>query len=54
VREEHGVLKGLKVLLVQLELEFEGLIGYASAALEHGKRLVENLLKGHRPPSLAQ
>jgi hypothetical protein len=49
---EEGVLEGLQTLLVQLELEFEGLIRHTPAALEHGKRLVENLLKGHRQPSL--
>jgi len=47
VREEDGILEGLKVLLVQLELEPEGLIRHPPAALEHGNRLVEDLLKGH-------
>src|SRR5262249_53230625 len=49
---EEGVLEGLQVRLVKLELEFEGLIRHTPAALEHGHRLVENLLKGHRQPSL--
>ena len=47
VREEDGILEGLEVLLVQLELESEGLIRHTSAALEHGNRLVEDLLKCH-------
>jgi hypothetical protein len=46
-REEDGILEGLKVLLVQLELEPEGLICHTPAALEHGNRLVEDLLKRH-------
>jgi hypothetical protein len=37
-----------------LELSLEGAVGQAPPALEHGYRLVEDLLKGHRPPSLAQ
>ena len=52
IRIENGVLEGLQVLLVQLELEFESLIRHTPAALEHGKRLVEHLLKGHRQLSL--
>ena len=47
VREEDGILEGLKALLVQLELESEGLIRHTPAALEHGNRLVEDLLKRH-------
>ena len=47
VREEDGVLEGLQVLLVQLELESEGLIRHTPAALKHGNRLVEDLLKRH-------
>ena len=31
---------------------FEGAIGQAPPALEHGYCLMEDLLKGHRPPSL--
>jgi hypothetical protein len=34
------------VLLVQLELESEGLIRHTPPALEHRDRLVEDLLKG--------
>jgi hypothetical protein len=52
IRIEDGVLESLQVLLVQMELEFEGLIRHTPAALEHGHRLVEYLLKGHRQPSL--
>src|SRR5215831_15321358 len=53
-RIEDGVLEGLQVLLVELELEFEGLIRHTPTALEQGKRLVENLLKGHRQLSLME
>ena len=41
-------------LVIQLELPLERAIGHAAPALEHGYRLVENLLKGHRPPSLCR
>src|SRR5262249_32983442 len=51
-RIKDGVLEGIQVLLVELELEFEGLIRHTPAALEHGPRLVEHLLKGHCQPSL--
>jgi hypothetical protein len=40
--------------LSQLELELEGAIGQASPALEHGHRVVEDLLKGYRIPSLCR
>ena len=42
-----------QVRVVELELPLEGAIGQAPAALEHGYRLVKDLLKGHRHPSLA-
>src|SRR5882724_3596104 len=45
------VFERLQVRLVQLELELEGSVGQASATLEHRDRLVEDLLKSHRPPS---
>jgi hypothetical protein len=35
-----------------MELPLEGAIGQAPPALEHGYRLVEDLLKSHCPPSL--
>jgi hypothetical protein len=37
--------------VIELELSLEGTVGQASATLEHGHRLVEDLLKGHRQPS---
>jgi hypothetical protein len=46
-RIEEGVREGRQVLLIQVELEFECLIGHTPTALEHGKHLVEKLLKGH-------
>jgi hypothetical protein len=41
-----------QIRVIELELPLEGAIGQAPPALEHGNRLVEDLLKGHRPPSL--
>jgi hypothetical protein len=43
-----------QIRVVELELPLEGAIGQAPSALEHGYRLVEDLLKGHRPPSLCR
>ena len=39
--------------VVELELSLEGAVGQASATLEHGDRMVENLLEGHHRPSTA-
>src|SRR4029453_5433620 len=44
------ILEGLQVLVIQMELQLERAIRQTSAPLEHGHRLVEDLLKGHRPP----
>jgi hypothetical protein len=35
-------------IIIELELPFEGAIGDASTALEHGYGVVEDLLKVHR------
>src|SRR5215471_2769729 len=35
-----------------MELQLERAVRHPPPALEHGYRLVEDLLKGHRPPSL--
>jgi hypothetical protein len=43
-----------QIRVIELELPLEGAIGQAPPALEHGYRLVEDLLKGHRPPSLCR
>src|SRR6266511_919554 len=48
---EEFVLERLQVVVIQTELEFEGAIGHAAASLEHGQRLIENLLEGHGRPS---
>jgi hypothetical protein len=40
--------------VIEIELPLEGAIGQAPPTLEHGYRLVEDLLKGHRPPSLCR
>src|SRR5262249_22202056 len=45
-------LEVVEGVLVKLELPLEGAVGQASATLEHGYRLVEDLLKGHRPPPI--
>jgi hypothetical protein len=37
--------------VIELKLALQGPIGQAPPALEHGYRLVKDLLKGHRPPS---
>ena len=37
----------LEKRVIEIELAFEGAIGQAPAALEHGNRLVQNLLEGH-------
>jgi hypothetical protein len=42
----------LEVSVVELKLALEGTIRDTPPALEHGDRLVEDLLKGHRLPSL--
>jgi hypothetical protein len=47
------LFEDLKSLLIQMELELERTVGHASTALEHGDRLVEDLLKGHGQPSLS-
>src|SRR5215813_14150028 len=46
-------LQIFQIRVIELELPLEGAIGQAPPALEHGDRLVENVLKGHRPPSLS-
>jgi hypothetical protein len=48
---EEFVLEIAEGVLVQLKLPLEGAVGQASATLEHGARLVKDLLKGHRRPS---
>jgi hypothetical protein len=50
---DEFVLQIFQGRVVELELPLEGAVGQAPAALEHGNRLVEDLLKGHRPPSLS-
>src|SRR5262249_60777804 len=32
---------------IEMKLEREGAVGHAPATLEHGRRLVQDLLKGH-------
>src|SRR5215471_7184057 len=41
----------LEVGVVELKLALEGTIRHTAPALEHGDRLVEDLLKGHGPLS---
>jgi hypothetical protein len=49
---DEFVLQIFQGRVVELELSLEGAVGQASATLEHGHRVVENLLKGHRQPSV--
>jgi len=51
IGKEECILQGGEVIIIELELELKGPIRHAPPALEHGYRLVEDLLKGHRPPS---
>ena len=51
LRVQEFVLQRGQLLIIQCELELEGPIGHPPAPLHHGKRLVENLLKSHCPPS---
>src|SRR5262249_6398086 len=48
------VLQIVQGRVIELELPLEGAVGQASAPLEHGHRMVENLLKGHCLPSRRQ
>jgi hypothetical protein len=43
--------ESLEVDIVELKLALEGTIRHTAPALEHGYCLVQDLLKGHRPPS---
>jgi hypothetical protein len=47
-------LEGFERFLIEMKLEREGAVGHAPATLEHGDRLVEDLFKGHGPPSLGR
>ena len=51
---DEFVLQIFEGRVVELELPLQRAVGQAPPALEHGYRLVENLLKGHRPPSLCR
>ena len=48
------VLQIFQHRVVELELPLEGAVSEAPTPLEHGNRLVEDLLKGHRQPSLCR
>jgi hypothetical protein len=52
IRIEELLLKVVQCCIIELELPLEDAVGQASASLEHGYRLVEDLLKGHRPPPI--
>src|SRR5262249_38384679 len=49
---DEFVLQIVQGRVIELELALEGAVGQAAAPLQHGNRLVENLLKGHRRSSL--
>jgi hypothetical protein len=46
------VLEVFERRVVELKLPLEGAVGETATPLEHGYRVVENLLKGHRHTSL--
>jgi hypothetical protein len=47
IRIEELLLQVVQRCIIELELPLEGTVGQAPPALEHGYRLVEDLLKGH-------
>jgi hypothetical protein len=49
---DEFVLHIFQIRVIELELPLESAIGEAPPALEHGDRLVEDLLKGHDSPWL--
>src|SRR5262249_2084334 len=49
---DEFVLQIFQGCVVELELALEGAIGQTPAPLQHGDRVVEDLLKGHRHSSL--
>ena len=51
---EEGVLEIVEGVIVQVKLPLEGAVGYSATPLKHGYRVVEDLLKGHRRPSLCR
>ncbi len=40
-------LEIFEVVIIEIELPFEGTIGHAASTLEHGNGLIQKLLKGH-------
>jgi hypothetical protein len=44
---DEFLLEILNKRAVQVELSFESAIGQAASTLQHGNRLIQNLLKGH-------
>src|SRR6266446_7634150 len=52
LRVEEFILEGFKGVVIQVKLHLQCPIGHPFPALEHGYRLVEDLLKGHDQPSL--
>jgi len=41
------LFEGFERRRIEMKLEREGAVGHAPATLEHGRRLVQDLLKGH-------
>src|SRR5215813_4301480 len=54
MRIEELLLEVVQRGIIELKLSLERAVGQAPPALEHGYRLVEDLFKGHGPPSLYQ
>jgi hypothetical protein len=47
---DEFVLQIFQGRVVELKLPLEGAVSQAAASLQHGNRVVEDLLKGHRTP----
>jgi hypothetical protein len=50
LRLDHLRLQILEGLIIEVELSFERAISHAVSTLEHGNRLIHNLLEGHGRP----
>jgi hypothetical protein len=51
---EQLVLEIGEGIVVEGKLSLQGTIGHPTAPLQHGDRLVKDLFKGHRPPSIGR
>jgi hypothetical protein len=51
---EQLVLEIGEGIFVEGKLPLEGTVGHPAAPLQHGNRLVQDLFKGYRPPSIGR